>query len=248
MNIFETYEHLIRFELERMVSAGDLPAADFSRVSVDPPRVSGHGDLATNAALIAVPKAEQDNLAQMLAKHFACLHDVTNAAAADNGLVNLTLKPVVWHRAISSILHGTAGKDPCRGIIYDLAKDFSIDDPVFNLQHARTVCCAIMRHAQTALTQDISDNALASAHLTLLTGNIENALMRKITGWHHAMRGSAHARDVYAAELITLFRDLCAKQVGDAAMGFVMTHDSELSIARLALVRATAIVLAEIAP
>ena len=247
MNIFETYEHLIRFELERMVSAGDLPPTDFSRLSVDPPRGSHHGDLATNAALVAAPKADHMQVAQMLAKHFACLHDVTDATVADNGLVNLTLKPAVWHRAISFILHSTAGNDPCYGILYDSAKDLSISDPVFSIQHARTICCAVIRHAATALTCDLSDNSLAKANFNRLSDGKDISLLRKIAGWQHAMRGSPRASDVYAAELAALFRDLYAARTGEAAMGFVSTSDAELSVARLALVRATAIVLAGIA-
>ncbi len=248
MNIFETYEHLIRVELERMVSAGNLAPADFSRVTVEPVREAAHGDLTTNAALIASGKADKESLAQILARHFVSLHDVITAKAAENGLINLRIKPIVWHRVVSGILHGSRGKDPCTGISYDTAADLTISDPVFSIQHTRTLCCTVLRQAKTVLARDLSDNALAAVSLAGLSGESDLALMRKLAGWHHA-QGSAAARPqkVYAQELAAAFRAFCADQTGNAALGFVSTKSFDLSLARLALVRSVAIVLEEFA-
>ncbi len=243
MNLYETYEHLMRFELERMVSAGDLDAVDFGRLSVEPARDPRHGDMSTNAALVAAGRVDAPTLAKTLARHFIALPDVLHADAAENGFVNLRLKPVVWHRAIAGILHGGGDRDVCGHVDHAAATDWSATDPVFNLSHVLALCCSVLGHAAKS-GEDLHDNALAGAKLARIDGQPDAALMKTLAGWPYALaNGQDRQIAKYLQDVATAFRAVWASRRDNSMLGFIAPADRELSRARLALVRATALVL-----
>ena len=85
--------------LDALVSAGTLPAdLPRSAVTVEPPRDAGHGDLATNAAMVLAKPAGTNPraLAQALADELRKLPLVTAAEIAGPGFINLTLTPAAW--------------------------------------------------------------------------------------------------------------------------------------------------------
>ena len=94
MNIFNYLRSLVTAGLETLVSEGILAkGADFSRVSVDPPRDTGHGDAATNAAMVLAKAADMKprDLAEALAAKLAAYPEIAGAEVAGPGFINLRL-------------------------------------------------------------------------------------------------------------------------------------------------------------
>lgn len=112
MNAFAQFHALVLAEIEALTAEGLLPAGlDTSRVAVEPPRETSHGDMATNAAMVLAkpagmaPKA----LAETLVARLARLPDVTGAEIAGPGFINLRLADSYWQARIADVL--AAGTD-----------------------------------------------------------------------------------------------------------------------------------------
>jgi arginyl-tRNA synthetase len=93
--------------LDDLVEAGQLPAeANRKAVAVEPPRDAGHGDLATNAAMV-LAKAAGSNpraLAEALKPRLEALPGVTAVEIAGPGFINLRLDPQVWRDELVTIV------------------------------------------------------------------------------------------------------------------------------------------------
>jgi len=79
---------------------------DFSRVVVEPPRDSSHGDMATNAAMVLAreAKAKPRDLAGKIAERLRADELVAAVEVAGPGFINLTLKPQAWAAALRTVL------------------------------------------------------------------------------------------------------------------------------------------------
>src|SRR3954466_7108632 len=79
---------------------------DFSRVVVEPPRDAGHGDMATNAAMVLAKeaRAKPRDLADKFAEKLRADDLVASVDVAGPGFINLTLKPQVWADALRTVL------------------------------------------------------------------------------------------------------------------------------------------------
>jgi arginyl-tRNA synthetase len=84
----------------------DLPAEVAARVEVSPPREASHGDMATNAALLAAKPARQPppKLAAALAERLRALPAIAEATVAGPGFINLRLHPSALHTVLPAIL------------------------------------------------------------------------------------------------------------------------------------------------
>jgi arginyl-tRNA synthetase len=104
LNLFAELRSRIVAALTRIVP--DLPTEVIERVEVTPTRDPAHGDMATNAALLAAKPARRKpaDLAAELAAALAADPDVLAAAAAGPGFVNLTLDPRALRRVVPAIL------------------------------------------------------------------------------------------------------------------------------------------------
>jgi arginyl-tRNA synthetase len=83
----------------RAAARGVLPeGTDVSRVQVEPPRDAGHGDIATNAAMVLAKDVRRNprELAQVIAAQLRTDSTVASADIAGPGFINLTLRPDVW--------------------------------------------------------------------------------------------------------------------------------------------------------
>ncbi|MBO0716338.1 MAG: arginine--tRNA ligase [Rhizobiales bacterium] len=99
INIFAEMLERVRAASEALVAAGVLPSGiDQSRVSVDPPRDAGHGDMATNAAMVLAKDAGRKprELAEAIAEKLRADALVAKAEVAGPGFVNITLRPAAW--------------------------------------------------------------------------------------------------------------------------------------------------------
>ncbi|MDE0057508.1 MAG: arginine--tRNA ligase [Defluviicoccus sp.] len=135
---------------------------------------------------------------------------------------------------------------------FDLARavEQSRDNPVFYVQYAHARACSALRNAAEAFPgEDFSDDALGRATLDLLEGEEELALIRKLAGWPRIVEAAAEAaephRIAYAlSDIAAAFHGLWNLGNVDDSRRFVVAGDPALSRARLALVRATALVVA----
>src|SRR5215510_14234365 len=115
-NIFAAILDKVRAANEALVADGVLPAGiDQSRIVVEPPRESAHGDMATNAAMVLAKDAGKKprELAEAIAAKLRGDELVAKAEVAGPGFINLTLKPAAWIGALRAVL--AAGADYGRG-------------------------------------------------------------------------------------------------------------------------------------
>ena len=135
---------------------------------------------------------------------------------------------------------------------FDLKKvtEQSRDNPVFYVQYAHARCCSVMRHATELFSPErLTDEALAEIDLTGLTDSEELALIKKMAAWPRTVEAAALAHEphrvaYYLHELAATFHTLWTKGKDNVELRFLQPEDSNLSLARLAMVRAMATVVA----
>ena len=117
-NIFAAMLDKVRAATDALVTDGMLPAGmDQSRIVVEPPRESAHGDMATNAAMVLAKDAgsKPRPLAEAIAAKLRGDELVAKAEVAGPGFINLTLKPAAWIGALRAVL--AAGPDYGRSAV-----------------------------------------------------------------------------------------------------------------------------------
>ena len=85
----------------------DLPQDVADRVEVTPPRDPAHGDMATNAAMVAARAAKQPpaKLAAAIAERLRASPEIDEATAAGPGFINLRLNPDALRGVLPVILN-----------------------------------------------------------------------------------------------------------------------------------------------
>ena len=152
-----------------------------------------------------------------------------------------------------------AGKDVTRFIMLtrknDAALDFdfdkvleqSKDNPVFYVQYAHARVNSVLRKAQEAgIAAD--DATLIGADLALLGHDAELALVRKIAEWPRLVEIAARGQEphriaFYLYDLASEFHGLWNRGNDDAGLRFIQEGDAATSQAKIALVRATGVVI-----
>jgi arginyl-tRNA synthetase len=135
---------------------------------------------------------------------------------------------------------------------FDFAKvtEQSRDNPVFYVQYAHARAASVMRHAAEEFPEDdLSDAALSRAPLERLCDPAEIALIRQLAGWPRLVESAAESHEphrlaFYLQEAAALFHALWNKGKDEATLRFILADEPALTLARLALVRAVALVIA----
>lgn len=133
---------------------------------------------------------------------------------------------------------------------FEKVTEQSRENPVFYVQYAHARCHSVIRHAAGEMGADVvGDAALAAADLTRLTDPAELDLIKTMAAWPRLVEGAAEAHEphriaFYLQDLAGLFHLLWTKGKDDAELRFVTPADRQLTLARLALVRAVQVVLA----
>ncbi len=128
---------------------------------------------------------------------------------------------------------------------FDFAKalEQSKDNPVFYVQYAHARV-----HSVLAKAGNPSDSALQAADTSLLQTDAEMALLKKLSEWPRlaelaASHHEPHRIAFYLFELASEFHALQHMGKVDGALRFWLSDQPELSHARLAMIRAVAVVI-----
>ena len=123
------------------------------------------------------------------------------------------------------------------------------ENPVFYVQYAHARCRSVLRAAAEALGADASaPAALVHADISSLDHAAELALLRRLAGWPRLVEGAALAREphriaFFLYDLAADFHMLWNRGRDDAALRFLQPDQPAATLARVALVAATAIVI-----
>jgi arginyl-tRNA synthetase len=135
---------------------------------------------------------------------------------------------------------------------FDFAKvvEQSKDNPVFYVQYAHARARSVLRHAAEHFSAEaLSPESLSQARLARLTDPAELALIRHLASWPRLVENAAETHEphriaFYLQDLAALFHGLWNKGKDDASLRFILSDAPELTLARLALVRSVAFVVA----
>ncbi len=135
---------------------------------------------------------------------------------------------------------------------FDLVKvlEQSKDNPVFYVQYAHARCHSVLRHAAETFGADALTAAeLSRSDLGRLDGTDEIALIRTLAAWPRLVETAAEAHEphrvaYYLYDLASQFHGLWTKGNRDAELRFIHPDDPVLTLARLALLRGVATVIA----
>ncbi len=123
------------------------------------------------------------------------------------------------------------------------------ENPVFYVQYAHARCRSVLRGAAEMFAADeISDAALADIALDGLTAEADMALIRRIAAWPRTVEAAALAREphriaFFLYDLAGDFHMLWNRGRDDATLRFLQPHNRAETLARLALLAATAVVI-----
>jgi arginyl-tRNA synthetase len=135
---------------------------------------------------------------------------------------------------------------------FDLAKaiEQSRDNPVFYVQYAHARCHSVLRLAhETFPSLDLAPESLSEAHLELLADPHELQVLKLLAAWPRMVESAAEAHEphrlaFFLYDVAAAFHGLWNRGKDEAALRFLVADDEPLSRARLALVRAVALVIA----
>ena len=123
------------------------------------------------------------------------------------------------------------------------------DNPVFYVQYAHARCRSVLRAAAEMFGDArVTDAALAAVPLDTLTADPEMALIRRLAQWPRIVEAAAQAREphriaFFLYDLAADFHMLWNRGKDDAALRFLQADRPAETLARLALVAATAVVI-----
>ena len=112
MNFCKYFRDQVLASVGELSTRGVLPAGlDVAGITVEPPRLAAHGDVASNAALVlaAQAKTSPKEIAEPLARALAQHAEVAAAEVAGPGFINLRLTDTFWRDQLRDVLGaGTA--------------------------------------------------------------------------------------------------------------------------------------------
>jgi len=205
MNIFAIFKTRIDAVITQLMTEGALPAGlDLNKIAAEPPREAAHGDITTNAAMVlAKPagKAPRD-IATLLLERLKKVEDVTDAAMAGPGFINLKIADGIWRDELREVLKiGTAYGDADVGKGEPINVEYVSANPTgpMHVGHARgavvgDALARLLAKAGFAVTKEYYindaggqvDNVAAALHMRYLQvlkkvteADVKGALERK---------------------------------------------------------------------
>jgi len=135
---------------------------------------------------------------------------------------------------------------------FDLKKvtEQSKDNPVFYVQYAHARAFSVIRHAAEVFPNvRVAPETLAQADLSVLTDEAEVSLIKLLTEWPRVVEAAAETHEphriaYYLGDVASSFHSLWNKGREATELRFLQAEDQDGSMARLALVRGMAMVIA----
>ncbi len=157
------------------------------------------------------------------AGNFVTVSDVINAVGAD----------------VIRFIMLTRRSDQTLDFDYAKVTEQSRDNPVFYVQYAHARCCSVLRQKSEVPEE---------ASLERLTAPAELALIKLLVSWPRMVVSAAsthepHRIAFYLMDLASAFHSLWTAGREDPTLRFILDGDTELTAARLCLVKATATVI-----
>ena len=200
MNIYQSFLANIRVAIAELGIDGILPAdLDTSKISIEPPREPGHGDISTNAAMVISKAANMKprDIAKHLAARLSALDAVKEVDVAGPGFINLTLTPHKWRGVLADILNmGTAYGDSDFGGGSRVNVEYVSANPTGPLHVA---------HARGAVIGDALAKLMAKAGFDVTTEYYINDAGAQV----EALARSAHLR----------YREALGEDIGEIPAG-----------------------------
>jgi arginyl-tRNA synthetase len=125
----------------------------------------------------------------------------------------------------------------------------SRDNPVFYVQYAHARICSVFRNAADEMGEAVAtDEAFAEARFDLLKDDSELQVMKRLAQYPRLIEAAAATREphrvaFYLYDLASDFHSLWTKGKESPHLRFILLNNMEVSIARLALLRAIRYVL-----
>jgi arginyl-tRNA synthetase len=162
---------------------------------------------------------------------FVTLRDVVEQAGAD----------------VTRFVMLTRKNDAALDFDFDKVLEQSKDNPVFYVQYANARINSVLRKARDA-GLDVTDEALLSADLSILTHEAELAMARKIAEWPRLVEiasrnNEPHRVAFYLYELASDFHGLWNRGNDDSSLRFIQEGDPATSQAKIALARSVSVVI-----
>ena len=107
MNIFKDFQTNIKDIITSLSNDGSLPEGlDLKNITAEAPRDAGHGDIATNAAMVLVKQAKMKprDIAQLIATGLEKYENVEQVDIAGPGFINIRLKTNFIQNQVAVIL------------------------------------------------------------------------------------------------------------------------------------------------
>lgn len=226
MNVFHFFKEAVLTAVQELVQEGHLPEGlDLNRITVDPPKEAGHGDLATNAAMVLAKPAAKSPMAiaTLMLEPLRQLEDVSHVEIAGPGFINLTLKPDFWRRQLLHIVQtGAAYGNSLLGAGEKINVEYVSANPTgpMHAGHGRN---AVLGDAIASLLQKIGYSVCREYYVNDAGGQID-ALARSVyiryrEALGHAIKDSDFQEGMYGSDyLIPVGQDL-ARLKGDVWIG-----------------------------
>jgi arginyl-tRNA synthetase len=131
----------------------------------------------------------------------------------------------------------------------DLAVSATRENPVYYVQYVHARCRSVHRNAEQMFgAAAVTPDALAGADLSTLTDPAERAMIRRLVQWPRVIDSAAAAHEphriaFFLYDLAADFNTLWQRGTADATMRFLREDHPAETLARLALVAATATVI-----
>ncbi len=132
---------------------------------------------------------------------------------------------------------------------FEAVTEQSRDNPVFYVQYAHARACSVLRNAAGSLGGEVDGGALRRANLDRLTHGDELALIKALGGWPRLVETAAEAHEphrvaFFVHDLASAFHRFWNRGKEEPDLRFIVDEDRELTLARAALVKGVATVIA----
>lgn len=153
-------------------------------------------------------------------------------------------------RDVTRFIMLTRGNEAALDFDFEKVTEQSKDNPVFYVQYAHARACSVLRNAAAEFPDfALDDRDLGAADVSRLSDDGELGLIRLLASWPRQVEIAAEAHEphriaYYLSDLAAAFHGHWTRGNENPGLRFIVRDDTNLTLARLAMVRAIAIVIA----